>query len=151
MDQAMCSLEEWLRNELHFINHDAAATLNGRMEAEFYACDEKNQEITLKFPLKDWEVNGIGTLHGGMASTMLDLTMSMAVYAFSRQAVPPTISMTTNYLRPVPMNGAVLVKARVTSLGRRNATAYSEAIVPDSGKTACTAIGTYAVVSKKGG
>jgi acyl-coenzyme A thioesterase PaaI-like protein len=57
--------------------------------------------------------------------------------------------MTTNYLRPIPMEGNVLIKARLTSLGKRNATAYCEAIVPSSGKVACTAIGTYAVVPKK--
>jgi acyl-coenzyme A thioesterase PaaI-like protein len=84
-----------------------------------------------------------------MISTMMDLTMSMAVYCFSRQTIPPTITMTVNYLRPVPMEDGVLIKARVTSLGKRNATAYSEAIVPGNGKTAATAIGTYAIIPKK--
>jgi acyl-coenzyme A thioesterase PaaI-like protein len=84
-----------------------------------------------------------------MVNTMMDLTMSMAVYCYSRQTIPPTISMTTNYLRPVPMEESVLIRARVTSLGKRNATAYCEAIVPATGKIACTAIGTYAIVPKK--
>ena len=30
----------------------------------------------------------------------------------------------------------------------RNATAYCEAIIPSTGKVACTAIGTYAVIKK---
>ena len=33
--------------------------------------------------------------------------------------------------------------------GKRNATAYCEAIVPATGKVACTAIGTYAIIPKK--
>lgn len=106
-------------------------------------------QFTLRFPLEDWQVNGLGTLHGGMSSTMMDLTMSIAVYCFSRQTIPPTISMTVNYLYAVPREGSVLVRARVTSLGRRNATAYCETIVPGSGKVACTAIGTYAIIPKK--
>ncbi len=106
-------------------------------------------QFTLRFPLEDWQVNGLGTLHGGMSSTMMDLTMSIAVYCFSRQTILPTISMTVNYLHAVPMEGSVLVRARVTSLGRRNATAYCETIVPGSGKVACTAIGTYAIIPKK--
>ena len=126
-----------------------AATLNRRMEAELFSCDDEKQEVVLRFPLKDWEVNGLGTLHGGMASAMMDLTMSIAVYAFSRQSIPPTISMTTNYLRPIPMEGFVLIKAQLTSLGKRNATAYCQAVIPSSGKVACTSIGTYAVVPKK--
>jgi uncharacterized protein (TIGR00369 family) len=149
MDEKQISTAQWLKDEILFINDKMAATLNGRMKGAFVSCDDEKQEITLSFPLEDWEVNGLGTLHGGMASAMMDLVMSMAVYAFSRQTIPPTISMTTNYLRPIPMEGNVLIKARLTSLGKRNATAYCEAIVPSSGKVACTAIGTYAVVPKK--
>ena len=142
--------QDWLREELAFINDTMAATLNGRLKAQLHSCDEQAQELTLRFPLQGWQVNGLGTLHGGMISTMLDLAMSMAVYCFSRQSIPPTVSMTVNYLRPVPMGEeGVLIRARVTSLGKRNATAYCEAVIPGSGKVACTAIGTYAVIAKK--
>jgi uncharacterized protein (TIGR00369 family) len=141
--------KEWLSEELCFINEDMAHTLNGRMKAEWLSCDDEKQELVLRFPLLDWEVNGLGTLHGGITSAMMDLTMSMAVYLYSRETIPPTISMTVNYLRPVPMDGFVEIHARVTSCGRRNATAYCEAVIPGSGKTAATAIGTYAIVKKK--
>ena len=83
-----------------------------------------------------------------MAYTMMDLAMSIAVYCFSRETIPPTVSMTVNYLRPIPMDHSVLIRTHLTSLGRRNATAYCEAISPSSGKVACTAIGTYAVIKK---
>ena len=83
------SNQEWLQQELDFINRTMAATLNGRLKAELHSCDEESQELTLRFPLQDWQVNGLGTLHGGMLSTMLDLAMSMAVYCFSRQSSPP--------------------------------------------------------------
>lgn len=149
MSEEIITTEAWLHDELEFINGKMAATLNGRMKAEFDSCDDDKQEIVLRFPLESWEVNGLGTLHGGMASTMMDLAMSMAVYVYSRQTIPPTISMTTNYLRPIPMEGYVLIKARVTSLGKRNATCYCEAVVPTSGKVACTSIGTYAIVPKR--
>ena len=141
--------EAWLRQELDFINGTMAATLNGRLKAELVSCREAEQEILLRFPLEPWQVNGLGTLHGGMTNTMMDLAMSLAVFCFSRQSIPPTISMTTNYLRPIPMEDYVWIKTRLTSLGRRNATAYCEAIIPSSGKVACTAIGTYAVISQK--
>lgn len=149
MDEKILTAEEWLREELEFINGEMAHTLNGRMKAQLESCDEETKELVLRYPLEDWEVNGLGTLHGGMSSAMMDLTMSMAVYCFSRQSIPPTISMTVNYLRAIPMDGSVLIKARVTSLGKRNATAYCEAVIPGSGKLACTAVGTYAIVPKK--
>ena len=151
MDEKKLSAEAWLQDELVMINEKMAATLNGRLKAELDSCSEEQQELTLRFPLQDWQVNGLGTLHGGMISTMMDLAMSMAVYCFSRQSIPPTITMTVNYLRPVPMEDSVLIRARVTSLGKRNATAYCETVVPATGKVAATAIGTYAVVAKKEG
>ena len=149
MDEKILTAEEWLREELEFINGKMAHTLNGRMKAQLESVDEEKQELTLRYPLEEWEVNGLGTLHGGMSSAMMDLTMSMAVFCFSRQTIPPTISMTVNYLKAIPMEGSVLIRARVTSLGKRNATAYCEAIIPASGKVACTAIGTYAIIPKK--
>ena len=148
MEEKMTT-EAWLRQELAFINETMAHTLNGRLGAELESCDDATQTVTLRFPLEDWQVNGLGTLHGGMSYTMMDLAMSIAVYCFSRQSIPPTVSMTVNYLHAVPMEGSVLVKTHLTSLGRRNATAYCETIIPGSGKVACTAIGTYAVIAKK--
>jgi uncharacterized protein (TIGR00369 family) len=148
MDEENLSTEAWLVKELAFINVEMAETLNGRLKAALESCDDEKQEIVLKFPLDPWQVNGLGTLHGGMANTMMDLAMSMAVYCFSRQNIPPTISMATNYLRPIPMEQHVFVRAKLTSLGKRNATAYCEAIIPGNGKVACTAIGTYAVIVK---
>ena len=142
---------EWLQEEVEALKDRDAQTLNGRMQPVFRSCDDAAREITIEFPLLDWEVNGIRTLHGGMESAMLDLTMTMIVYAYTRTGVPPTVSMTTNYLRPVPMGqgGCVLVKAKLTSCGRRNATAYSELIIPESGRIAMTAVGTYAVAAPK--
>ncbi len=149
MMDTMVKTEEWLKTELSFINVEMAHTLNGRLKGQFVSCDDEAKEIVLKYPLESWMVNGLGTLHGGMTNTMMDLSMSIAVYAFSRETIPPTVSMTTNYLRPVPMGDYVLIKTRLTSLGKRNATAYCEAIIPESGKVACTAVGTYAVIAKK--
>ncbi len=140
----MDTIEAWLRRELEHIQQDEA--LNGQLRGELFSCNEAEQEIVLSFPTQAWQANGLKTLHGGMLYTMMDLTMSIAVYAFSRQSIPPTVSMTVNYLRPVPLEGNVLLRTRLTSLGRRNATAYCEAIIPESGKLAGTAVGTYAII-----
>ena len=149
MTDTPVSTEQWLQLELSFINTTMAHTLNGQLKASFVACDDQSQSLTLEFPLEGWQVNGLGTLHGGMAYTMMDLAMSIAVYCFSRETIPPTVSMTVNYLRPIPMGKSVLIRTKLTSLGKRNATAYCEAVIPDSGKVACTAIGTYAVIRKQ--
>ncbi len=146
MDMTQQECEAWLREELAEFRNGRAGKLNGRFGPELVSCDVENREIVLRFPLQSWQENGLGTLHGGIACAMMDLAMCVGVYCFSRTGVPPTVSMTVNYLRPVPMKDCVLMKIRVTSLGHRNATAYCEAVIPESGKPACTALGTYAVV-----
>lgn len=140
---------QWLEKELEFIRTETAHTLNGKLAGELLSCDDEKKEIIFRFPLASWQINGLGTLHGGIANTMMDLAMSIAVYCFSRQSIPPTVSMSTNYLRPIPIEEYVHIRTSVTSIGRRNATAYCEAVIPSSGKVACTAIGTYAIVAPK--
>jgi acyl-coenzyme A thioesterase PaaI-like protein len=76
MNETTVSTEQWLKTELDFINRDMAHTLNGRMKAALESCSDEERELTLRFPLLDWEVNGLGTLHGGMVNTMMDLTMT---------------------------------------------------------------------------
>ena len=119
------------------------------LHPEFEDCDREAQTVTLRFPLHDWEVNGIGTLHGGIMSCAADLTISLLLHYFADSEIPPTVSMTTNYIRPVPMKGSMLVKARMTSLGRTMGTGYCEIIIPESGKVAATVVATFAIPRKK--
>lgn len=148
MEEKNISTGTWLKEEMQVINVKMAATLNGRLKPELESYHDEAQEIVLKFPLQSWQINGLGTLHGGMMYTMMDLAMCMAVFCYSRQSIPPTVSMSVNYIRPLPMSGHVLIKARVTSIGRRNATAYCEAIIPETGKVASISIGTYAIIPR---
>jgi uncharacterized protein (TIGR00369 family) len=146
MEETNVSTREWLEEELNFRNVRKTQTLDGRLGAKLEDCNDARQELTLRFPVQEWQVNELGRLHGGMINTMVDMAMSLVIYCFSRQSIPPTVSMTTNYLRPVPMEGSVLVRAHVTSIGKRYATAYCEVLLPANSKVACTAIGTYAMI-----
>lgn len=137
------TLQQFLEDELGKILAQGAGTFNGAMRPAFSRCDEKRMELVLSFPALDWERNGLGMLHGGVLSAMTDFTMSLGVQYFARSPIPPTISYTMNYIRPVPVGGEVLVACRVTSAGRRVGTAWCEALIADTGKRAATATGTY--------
>ena len=111
--------EDWLREELAFINGKMASTLNGRLKAELESCDDARQELTLKFPLQDWQVNGLGTLHGGMMSTMLDMTMGLlGRYCRGVQDVT-TVTLDVRFLRPAPAGRTVRVCAQAEKTGHR--------------------------------
>lgn len=143
------STEQWLRQELDFINTTMSHTLNGQLKAAFVSCNEETQELTLEFPLEGWQVNGLGTLHGGMAYTMMDLAMSIAVYCFSRETIPAH-GFHDRQLSPAHPHGSLGADSHPSHLAGPPEChpAYCEAIIPSSGKVACTAIGTYAVIKK---
>ena len=52
MTDTPVSTEQWLQQELSFINTTMAHTLNGQLKASFVACDDQSQSLTLGFPLE---------------------------------------------------------------------------------------------------
>ena len=144
------STEERFLYEVNRINTLMADSINGRLKAEYVSCNVEEKEVTLRYPLLEWEVNGIGSLHGGIIAAMFDLTMFTSIFPYAGRSIPPTASMTINYLKPVPMEGYVYIKARATSAGRSLATSYAEAYLPlpEGNKILATAVGTFAVPQK---
>lgn len=140
------TLRQFAENELKTIAEHASGTFNNAMKPELFSCDEAQMELTLKFPFLDWERNGLGMLHGGVLSAMADFTMSLGVQYFAQSPIPPTISYTMNYIRPVPAGSDVLIVCKITSAGKRVGTALCEAVISATGKRAATATGTYSIV-----
>lgn len=141
------AMRTYIEEDLKSFPEIMPGTLNHRMDPSLESCDEEAHTMVLRFPFADWERNGIGTLHGGIMFSSMDLSMSMLLRYFAQSAIPPTISLTVNFLRPVSMKeGYFLVSCRQTSLGKRNGTVYAEVLIPSSGKIAATGIGTFAIV-----
>lgn len=150
MNEEMQKMVEWIKKDLAFVRENATNNpFNGRLEPEFVSCDPEKKEIVLQFPVQQWELNGIGTLHGGVIASMADFVMCMIAYYYAPVHIPPTISQTVNYHRPVPRDCKPLFKVKLTSLSKRVAAAYCEVIIPETGVLACTSTGTYSVTLKK--
>jgi uncharacterized protein (TIGR00369 family) len=91
--------------------------------------------------------NPMGTLHGGVTSTLLDSAMGCAVMS----TLPPGVGYTTvdlhvTFLRSVPLSGASLVaEGRATHTGGRIATAEGR-LLDDRQRVVATAVCTCAVL-----
>jgi uncharacterized protein (TIGR00369 family) len=89
----------------------------------------------------EWMFNPIGSVHGGIAATLLDSCMGCAV----QTVLPPGAAYTTSdlqvrYLRSMsPDTGRVLAEGRVVHPGRRQATAEGRLSVEATGKLIATA------------
>lgn len=107
----------------------------------FETADIAAMSATLRFPLKAWESNRVGILHGGVISTMLDRVCGLTVSAFIGHWAP-TMSMQIDFIRSASIDdGDLLCMGIITALGRRLIRTRGELVRASDGKliAACTA------------
>jgi uncharacterized protein (TIGR00369 family) len=86
--------------------------------AKFFQLDVSYGDETclVKFPVEEYMFNPQGSLHGGVISLALDVSMGHLSKKFLGTAV--TLEMKTQYLRPAK-SGFVLCEAQFLKKGRR--------------------------------
>lgn len=119
------------------------AQLNLRFCPTVEACDGPSRTVTFRFHTYPWMSNPMGVTHGGIISAILDASMG-TLCASLYNIMPPTITMTTNYCRPVPLDCDVLVMVRASYLGGSNAQLSAEMYLPGEPNAAlATTTGVY--------
>lgn len=115
--------------------------INDMLAPEFAACSAADKTLTLSLPVREWMLNPVGTLHGGLMSTMMDMSMGILTRYLRQTGKVSTVSLSVNFLRPVQPGETVFVRAEVQKLGRR--VAFLQAQVCSGGKTAASATATF--------
>jgi uncharacterized protein (TIGR00369 family) len=115
------------------------------LHARFYETDD-NQLIALIKP--GTEHQGFpGRMHGGIASTILDETISRAICTGKNEQLwGVTMELKTRFRKPVPLGYELKVIGRVTSEGTRTFEGTGEIILPD-GEIAVSAEGKFIKLS----
>jgi uncharacterized protein (TIGR00369 family) len=74
---------------------------------------------------KEMHLNPAGTVHGGLAATMLDSCMGLAIHSTLEKGVgSTTLEFKMSFIRPItPETGPIKAEGRVISRGRRVGTA----------------------------
>lgn len=104
-------------------------------------------EVTLAVTPAAYHYNPIGSVHGGLAATLLDSAMACAIHSALPAGVAyTTLELSVNYVRAITLeSGRLRCEGRVIHLGRRVATAEGR-LVDESGrlyahgKTTCLVI-----------
>lgn len=98
----------------------------------------------------EYHYNPFGTVHGGIASTLLDTTMTAAVLStLPRGAHCSTIEIKINFILPiVSQTGTLRCKAKTIHVGRRIATAEGK-LVDKQEKLYAHAVGTCMIFKQK--
>ena len=110
MEAALRALEQQVQEE-------QAGTINSWLCPHFESCDPEGRIYTCSFALRKEYANPGGTLHGGLVGVIFDTAMGhlSALYA---GGMTPTVTMNISYLRPVPVDGPVLVRSRLDKPGQ---------------------------------
>lgn len=106
-------------------------------------CDGPSGSLTLSCETQPWMANIMGIVHGGVTAALLDTSMGITC-ACQCGSAPPTITLTLNYARPVPLEAAVHVRTRTVRIGRTTGQMAAELFLPDRpGEVLVTASGVF--------
>ena len=76
--------------------------------------------LILKFPVLEWQCNGLGNIQGGQISSMIDLAFGAYSYVLADCSPAATVDMTTNYIRGVsPADKFLIIETHFPNRGRR--------------------------------
>jgi uncharacterized protein (TIGR00369 family) len=93
----------------------------------------------------EWMYNPMGIVHGGVAATILDTCMGVAVASTTPDGVGHTTSdLQVRYLRPLTAeSGRVLAEGKVVHVGRRTVTTEGTVTIEATGKLVATGTSAY--------
>jgi uncharacterized protein (TIGR00369 family) len=103
--------------------------------------------VTLECPMRPELLNGSAVLHGGVAATLADVAVGMALARhLGRPRAATTVEMKINYLRPVA-HGKITARSHLVKVGARLCCGRVE--ISDSEKRPiAAALVTYMILDK---
>ena len=132
---------------LEFVQGLAQGTLPLNMMAQtldYDITEAENGRVVVTANPKEIHLNPWGTVHGGLAATMLDSCMGLAIQStLDRSIGSTTLEFKISFVRPVtPETGPIRAEGTVISRGRRVGTAEGRVIDRDGrllvhGTTTC--------------
>jgi uncharacterized protein (TIGR00369 family) len=108
---------------------------------EVSSAEEGRAEVSLE--AQEQHLNPSGTVHGGVISTLIDVSMAEALNTMTEESEQPfTIQITVNYMRP-GKPGALTSTAEVRKGGERITIVEAEVVQEEDEEVIALATGTY--------
>ncbi len=117
--------------------------VNGKLEPRYTDTDYYEGTVTIKFTVKEWELNRVGILHGGITSTMLDHTAGTAIFGFVGHWCP-TVDMDIRFISQAVLGDTLTCVGRVIHCGERFVTAEAVLTNDTNGRLVATCMTTCA-------
>lgn len=124
---AQAKIEDMLASMIDSDGFNRASFAGGhaRIVHSSRAADGRTSQVTVRLQVQEHHTNGLGTLHGGCAATLVDSVTSLPVlFHTSGELGAPwsflgvTTSLNCTYLTGSPVHSWIDVVAKVESIGR---------------------------------
>ena len=90
--------------------------------------------------------NPMGIVHGGVTASLVDTCMGVTCSSQCGRVATPTVTMTVNYARPVPLDAVIHVRVHTVRIGTTSAQMRAEVFLPEKAdEPLVTASGVYAI------
>lgn len=90
--------------------------------------------------------NPLGIVHGGITAALVDTCMGVTCSAQCARAATPTITLTVNYARPVPLDADIRVRTHTIRIGAGSAQLWAEVFpAGHPEEVLATATGVYGI------
>ena len=111
---------------------------------ELSSTEEGGASVSLR--AEERHLNPSGTVHGGVISTLIDVSMAEALNTMTEEGEQPfTIQITVNYMKPGKL-GTLTSTAAVRKGGERITVVEAEVVQEDDDEVIALATGTYTPV-----
>ena len=143
------AMERGIKERLQGIHTETGTHIYTMMKPEFYACSAQEEWLTLRYPVEDWSLNHMSTMHGGIIAAAVDTTCGMLTGNRSGNMITPTINLTMNYLSPAVKGDDMLVTAKLERCGRHLVNVSAKCTGEKSGRTIATALVSFMLGGKQ--
>ena len=142
-EEGQALMEAHVEKTLYQNNIEQEEQINGMMRCSAGGCNFDEQSLVFEFPVEKWQTNRVGQLHGGIICTAFDITVAALARFYIGENFAPTVSLNVNYIRPAREGDTLVVKAKITSIGRRLTHLTAEAHSKKTGKVLASAQSVY--------
>ena len=113
------------------------------LPCELVSADWEKKETVLRFHTIPEMSNPRGVTHGGMLAVMVDWAMGSTARAALDYNQTPTIDMQIQYLKPVPLNTDIFIRAKIRRAGKVVVFLTAEVWTEDENDLLTMASGVY--------
>lgn len=116
--------------------------VNALLDPIYVSYDRETLTTVLEFTAKDWQINRVGILHGGLMSTMLDHVCGVCV-ATTMETWCPTVDLNVKFLRQAKEGDNIIATSVIKFLGSRMIHVEGSLKNKSTGKIIASCTSTY--------